>query len=430
MKAISPSIRAARRLLVPVLLCVFSAAHGQSVIPAQAPMRLSELLDAASATYPTLLAARLEARASSQDVTATERIRWPTISTTIESYSGNQRSYPTRSVQIDQPIWDFGRNTARISESQTLADISLLKVYLQQQDLFVQVVSAWQNMIASNERVKAAKLTRSRLEGYQAQMRRRVEVEASPRIDLELADSRLLQTEVELATAQTSLQVATLRLEQLSGLSSLAIRVPNAHYPLTLFETQAFAKELAQVDFAQIALAHPVAAKARMEVQQLLRRLDAKQAEAFPQVFIRVYQPIGSTSTSNDTSSTTFLGMRYTPGPGFANIIEAQAIGTRIAGAEQAVDAAIREMQQTLQNDREEFGTSRMRIAALEKSVASSALVLESYQRQFQAGRKQWQDLLNQVRELAQNQYALADAQAAMVGSMVRLQVRMGQDPK
>jgi adhesin transport system outer membrane protein len=99
-------------------------------------------------------------------------------------------------------------------------------------------------------------------------------------------------------------------------------------------------------------------------------------------------------------------------------------------GAQQSVEAAIREMQQTLQNDREEFVNARARMAALEKSVASSALVLESYQRQFQAGRKQWQDLLNQVRELAQNQYALADAQASMVGSMYRLQIRMGQDPK
>jgi adhesin transport system outer membrane protein len=402
-------------------------AYGQ---PTQQPLRLSELLDAASATYPSLLAARLEASASAQDLSATERIRWPTISSTIESYSGNRRTYPSRAVQIDQTLWDFGRNTARISESQILADISLLKVYLQQQDLFVQVVGAWQNMIASNERVKAAVLTRTRLESYQDQMRRRVEAEASPRIDLELADARLLQTDVELTTAQTSLQVATLRLEQLTGLPRLAFRIPSAMYPLKLFETQAFAKEQGQADLQQVAMEHPVVAKARLEVKQLHRRLDAKQAETFPQVFVRMYKPIGAIPTSNDTSTTTFLGMRYTPGPGFANIIEAQAIGTRIAGAEQSVDAAMREMQQTLQNDREEFGNARMRIAALEKSVASSALVLESYQRQFQAGRKQWQDLLNQVRELAQNQYALADAQASMVGSMVRLQIRMGQDPK
>ena len=411
------------------VLAIGGPAHAQGQAKPQ-PLTLGYLLDAASVTYPSLLASRLEARASSEDVSATERIRWPTVSATVESYSGNLRSYPSRAVQVDQTVWDAGRNTARISESKALADISLLKVYLQQQDLFLQIVSAWQNMIASNERVKAAQLTLTRLEGYQAQMRRRVEAEASPRIDLELADARLLQTQVELTSAQTSLQVAVTRLEQLSGDERLTLRVPQAVYPLTLLETQAFNQQLADTNWLNIASEHPVAAKARIEVLQMRRRLDAKQAEAYPQVFVRVYKPIGTIPSSTDTSTTAFVGMRYSPGAGFANFAEAQAIGTRIAGSEQAVEAAIREMLQTLQNDREEFVNARSRMFALEKSVDSSALVLESYQRQFQAGRKQWQDLLNQVRELAQNQYALADAQASMVGAMYRLQIRMGQDPK
>lgn len=426
--------QAVHKSLVRTCVLALCLAVGTGSVYAQSqiatPLTLNHLLDQASATYPTLLASRLEARASSEDVSATERIRWPTISATVESYSGNLRSYPSRAVQVDQTVWDFGRNTARISESKALADISLLRVYLQQQDLFLQMVAAWQNMIASNERVKAAKLTVTRLEGYQAQMRRRVDAEASPRIDLELADARLLQTGVELTSAKTSLQVATTRLEQLSGDEHLASRIPNASYPLTLIETQAFKNELTQTDWLNVASEHPVTAKARIEVVQINRRLDAKQAEAFPQVFVRMYKPIGTIPTSTDTSTTTFVGMRYSPGAGFSNFVEAQAIATRISSAEQAVEAAIREMQQTLLTDREEFVNARTRIAALEKAVASSDLVLESYQRQFQAGRKQWQDLLNQVRELAQNQYALADAQASMVGAMYRLQIRMGQDPK
>lgn len=393
-------------------------------------LTLDQLFDAAIATYPSLLAARLEARASTEDVSATERIRWPTITATVESYSGNARSDPSRGVQVDQTVWDFGRNTAKISESKALEDISLLKVYLQQQDVFVQMTGAWQNMIAAFERLKVAKLTLDRLKGYQAQMRRRVDVEASPRIDLELADSRLLQTEVEYTTAQTSLQVALTRLEQFSGEFNLLSRIQDARYPSTLMETNSFSQQLKDADWRTIASDHPVAAKARIEVVQVQRRLDAKEAEALPQVFVRVYKPIGVIPTSTDTSTTAFLGMRYSPGAGFATYAEAKAIATRMDGAQQSVEAAIREMQQTLQNDREEFVNARSRIAALEKSVASSALVLESYQRQFQAGRKQWQDLLNQVRELAQNQYALADAQASMVGSMYRLQIRMGQDPK
>lgn len=408
-----------------VLLC-----GSLQVLAQQQPLTLNKLLDAASVSYPTLLASRLEARAAHEDLSATERIRWPSISATVESYSGNLRSYPSRAVQVDQTVWDFGRNTAKISEAKAAADISLLKVYLQQQDLFVQMANAWQGLIAANQRLKVAERTLKRLTDYQAQMRRRVEAEASPRIDLELADARLLQTEVEYTSAQTSLQVALTKLEQLSGEDRLMSRINQVTYPSTLNQTQAFNQLLKTIDWLYIASEHPVAAKARIEALQVRFRLDAKVAEAYPQVFARVYKPIGTIPSSNDTSTTAFIGLRYSPGAGFSTMAEAQAIGTRIASAEQSVDAAMREMQQTLQNDREEFVNSRSRIAALEKAVAGSDLVLESYQRQFQAGRKQWQDLLNAVRELAQNQYALADAQASMVGAMYRLQIRMGQDPE
>lgn len=414
-------------ILVYCTCCICTEVGAQSPIRAQS-FALADLLDAAALTYPSLVAARIEARAANEDLSATERIRWPTVSATVESYSGNLRSYPSRAVQVDQTLWDGGRNSARISESEVLANISLLKVYMQQQDLFLQMVAAWQSMISSRERVKVAQLTLARLEDYQKKMLRRVEAEASPRIDLELVDARLLQTQVELTASLSSLQVAVMRLEQFSGEVGLLGRISGAVYPLTLIETQSIANQLSHTDWKNVANEHPASAKARLEVLQMRRRLDAKQAEAYPQVFVRVYKPVGTIPSSTDTTTTTFLGMRYTPGAGFSNLLEAQAIATRITGSEQAVDAVIREIQQNLQNDHEELINARSRIAALEKSVASSDQVLESYQRLFQAGRKQWHDLLNQVRELAQNQYALADAQAAMVGAMYRVQIRMHQN--
>ncbi len=129
-------------------------------------LTLAQLLQAASDTYPMLVAARTETRASAQDVTASERLRWPSLSATVESDTGNLRSYPNQAVQIDQTLWDAGRNTARINESKVLADISLIKVHLQQQDVFLQIVIAWQNMIASRERLKVADKTLKRLKEY------------------------------------------------------------------------------------------------------------------------------------------------------------------------------------------------------------------------------------------------------------------------
>jgi len=393
-------------------------------------LKLQYLLDATAASYPSLMASRTEARASEQDLEATQRQRWPTFSSSVESLTGNARSFPSRSVQVEQTVWDAGRVSARISEAKASVDQGHVKTILQRQELFLQVISGWQNLLSANTRAQVASQTLNRLREFQAQMQRRVDAEASPRIDLELANARLLQTEVELETALSSLQVALTRLEQLSGEQNLATFLPDLPAMPSLQETQGLAKKMSQMDWHRVAAEHPSVLRAQFEAKQAKSRLKVKQSEGWPQIYVRAFQPLGTLPTSSDTGMTTFIGLRYTPGAGLSNIIEAQALETRISSAELMVMTAHRDIQQTLLSDQEELTNTRKRIAALEKSVQGSDLVLSSYQRQFQAGRKTWQDLLNAVRELAQNQYALVDAQAAMMGAMYRLQVRMGQDPQ
>lgn len=426
--------RWAHRLIATACATLFvSVASAQTTpnpSPGYAPLTLTEILDNASAFYPSLRAARFEARAAGEDITALRRQRLPTLSVTSETNSGNVRSYATNAVQVQQTLWDFGRISARVAEAEAAADMGLLNVYLQQQDLFLQLIAAWQNMLNARERLRVAESTLERLRAYQAQMRRRVAAEASPRIDLELVDARLLQTEVELTLAKTSLQVAVTRLEQLSGLERLSSRTDSAAALPDLRRSQAFLDEILKTDWLYIANLSPSVAKARASVRQAQSRLDSKQAEAKPQLYVRSYKPMNVTPVSTDTSLTTFIGLSYTPGAGLSTVAEAQAMATRITSAEQSVESALLEMQQALQSDREEFVNARLRIQALEKSVEGSALVLDSYKRQFEAGRKSWLDLLNAVRELAQNQYAQADAQAQLVGAMQRLKLRMGLSPE
>jgi adhesin transport system outer membrane protein len=414
------------KLLIVVGLCAQLTLAQAQVAPEVSPLTLYELLDSANSFYPQLRSTRFEATASTEDTTAISRQRWPSLSVTTESNTGNLRSYPTQAVQVQQTLWDFGRLSARIAEAEAAANVSQLNVYLQQQDLFLQIISAWQNMQAGRARMKVAQSTLERLHAYKAQMLRRVEAEVSPRIDLELVDARVLQTEVELTIAKTSLQVAVTRLEQLSGLEQLQARVSSATPLPALNDTVGFTGRLNSADMHAIASDGPLVAKARAQLKQVEQRLEGKKSEAWPQLYARAYKPMNTIPSSLDTSTTTFVGLSYTPGAGFSTFAEAQAIHTRVAGAQLSVESATLEMQQTLQSDREEYVNARLRIAVLEKAVESSEMVLASYKRQFEAGKKTWLDLLNAVRELAQNQYSLADTQANMLGAMHRLQLRMG----
>lgn len=393
------------------------------------PLTVEALYAAANQTHPLLLAARLEAQAGNIDVHAVERQRWPSLSAVVESNTGNTSSLPSHSLRVQQILWDGGLVTSRITEAENQLILSKLRVQLQQRQLFLQITQAWQTLLAAHARVQVAQKTMDRLQVFKAQMQRRVDAEASSRIDLVLANSRQLQTQVELDAAQRNLKVALLKLEQLSGEVNLRQRLSALPSFSDLATAAPFLNQLQQADWVDLATRSPSVQIARSDVISANNRLRTKEAERWPQLYLRMDKPVGNNYPNANNSTVTFAGLSYTPGAGFANVVEAEALTKRIAKSEQGVDVALKEMQETLQNDREEFLNAYAQISALEKSVAGSDMVLASFERQFQANRKTWLDLLNQVRELAQNEYALVDAQASLVGSRLRLEINMDLNP-
>ncbi len=397
--------------------------------PGSPALTVDALYAAANQTHPLLLAARLEAQAGTIDINAVERQRWPSVSAVVESNTGNTTSLPSHSLRVQQIVWDGGLVSSRVTEAENQLIISKLRVGLQQKQLFLQITNAWQSLLAANARVQVAQKTMARLDGFKVQMQRRVDAEASSRIDLVLANSRQLQTQVELDAAQRNLKVALLKLEQLSGEVNLRQHLPNlAPFP-PLSSAAPFINQLQQADWVELATRAPAVQIARSDVVSARNRLRSKEAERWPQLYVRVDKPVGNNYLNANNSTVTFAGLSYTPGAGFANVVEAEALATRIAKSEQGVEVAMKDIQEILQNDREEFLNAYTQISALEKSVLGSDMVLASFERQFQANRKTWLDLLNQVRELAQNEYALVDAQASLVGSRLRLEINMDQNP-
>jgi adhesin transport system outer membrane protein len=393
------------------------------------PLNLAYLLEQAHLYHPTMQAARLDARASTEDLLAVQRQRWPTVSAVLEqgiSASTATSAPASRILRLEQTLWDSGRTSARIAEAEVFTHIGETRISLQGQTLALQAVNAWQNLLASRDRVAFAQATILKLSAYRDQIQRRITNEVSPAIDLELVQSRMLQTQVELTQAKSALKAALTRLEQVSGVNNLAGHLHHLPAMSGLQATREMPGLFSDIDWALAARAHPTVAKARFEQKAAEQRILAKQAEQWPQIYARLDQPVANTNAYNKTSS--FVGLRYTPGAGLSSLAEAKALSSRAASLEQGTEAAVREVFEAMQTDRDEFLNNRERIQALSTAVEGSGKVLDSYGRQFTAGRKTWQDLMNAVREVAQNQYALADANAAMLGALYRLQIRLGQD--
>lgn len=400
------------------------------VSPIARPLTLREIFESASRTHPAMAASRHELAASGEDLTVARRARWPSVSLVAETRanSGASTTTPQRYLSVEQSLYDFGRKEAAINEASAAMLSSEEQVAAQQLNVFIEVSNAWQSLKTAQYRIRVAEATLNRLNRYKAQMERRVAAQASPRIDLELSQARVLQTRVELTGAQTTLRMAITRLEQLSSLEGLTERVNAMGASADMSRLKAHLQEMREVDWYAVAAELPAVRKAQMEVRRASAQVEAKQAAVWPQVYARLSIPIISSQSHNNQPSV-FVGLQYAPSAGFSDAAQSRARAARLQGAQQQVDAALRDGFQALQNDRDDYVNAVTRHEAIARATEGSEMVLASYERQFQAGRKTWQDLLNTSRELAQNQYAQAELEAYIEGTVLRLQVRMRNNP-
>lgn len=196
-----------------------------SILPLQTWARdtitedLPALLKAAMQGNPALKSAWYEVQASGVDVEVAERARWPVVSAIMESRTGSQSSSPSRVLRVEQTLWDGGVAREKIREMEAQKQIAFYRYGQQQQQVFLSVVTAWQSMMTAVEKIEVADRALKRLGQFKAQMERRVNAEASPRIDLQQVIARYDQTAVERTANMTALKNALSRLEQLTGLS-------------------------------------------------------------------------------------------------------------------------------------------------------------------------------------------------------------------
>lgn len=386
-------------------------------------LTLPDLLRAASDSHPTIQAARQNVNAANEDLNVAQRQYWPTFSASVESGTRNTTEIPARLLRAEQTLWDFGRTKANVGYSERSVDVASAALAAQRQAIGLQVIDAWRTLQSSHGRIRVSQDMLKHLGQHESMMLRRVAGELSTQIDLDLVRSRILQARVELTQAQTSGQVAITRLQNLTGLQNLQSVLADMPPLPSRADLDAQFQALGRLDWDAAANRQPAVLRAVEEMRAGNERIAAKTAESHPQIYARLDQYLDG---RRETGA--YLGVRYTPGAGFSTWIEAKALAARALALEETVQAARIEARQTLDLDRDDLRDNGVRAKALDLAVQGAQRVFESYERQFPAGRKTWIDLMNAIRELAQNAYTLVDAHAAQAGALYRLQLRM--DPE
>jgi adhesin transport system outer membrane protein len=378
-------------------------------------MSMAALLQSAVASHPTVSQAQFDVRAAERGVDAARLQFWPTPSLQTETLSGNSAVI----AGLSQPLWTGGRLTADLRYSEVLEARAQESVELARLSLALRVATAAQSYFLNKLRREAQERVIATLNDLSAMIQRRTEAEVSAVSDMNLVRSRLGQARSDLAIFQAGEAAALSQLGQALGRpltgADLALRVPT--HPLRVTREALLTRAIDN---------SPVVRVAQVDLRLAQIEVDRARSALWPTVALRAEHQNGRYEGSAPPGSRVYVSLEYTPGAGFSVGAQIAAAQQRVHAASEAVETVRRDASDRLDSDWRELTAARERLPSLVDARDAAARALESNRRLFIAGRRSWIDLLNSAREVAQAEYAVAEAQSISLGAYYRLAVQSG----
>ena len=172
---------------------------------------------------------------------------------------------------------------------------------------------------------------------------------------------------------------------------------------------------------------HPSVVRQHYQVEAAKQEAKSQNASRYPNLYVQ-YQHVFKVEEKHDKGDFS-MGLSYDPGAGFSNMALARASEARAQSLAQSQEAARRNVMESLQTQYQEFVSAKDKERSLLSAIDGAQIVVDSYGRQFIAGRKSWLEVLNAVRELSDYQRQLLEVQSQMVASFYKLQVDFGAMP-
>jgi adhesin transport system outer membrane protein len=252
----------------------------------------------------------------------------------------------------------------------------------------------------------------------QNQVQNRVDHGVSAPIDLTLAEGRLASTQVQYLTAKSEAQLALNEINQLTQRQFThqdLIKEAHLSVPVLAHLTVQEMWAKARLFDPQIALAQSHIGLAQFELQQ-------QKASISPRLYFRAEQQVNSFSNAQAGSSVRFfLGLSGSSGAGLSVLSKNNAAAATVAAKEAALVAVEYARRQKLVNLMTKIDALHLRIETLSSAMTVTLAVSKSYSRQFLAGRKTWQEVLNSAREQVQMEVQMVDLEVALLVAQWRL---------
>ncbi len=372
---------------------------------------------------PAVLGKRSLADSSSAGVDTAFWQFFPTPSANVErleattdaSYRGTKR---VSKLVLQQSLWTGGRLTANLDAARARdlaaqADLELARLQLTQK-----IIENFGDWYLAYAKVRVAQINLLALEKKMALITSRIEQGLAAPVDRVFVVGRLEQLKSDLLSLQSQQRVAHTKLNQALG-RSVPLAELERHMAIPARE-ESFSDD----DILALSRQHPsvVRAEAQMKIQET--EIAVAKADLQPDVYLKVDRQYGNYIYENlAPQNHTFVGLNTRFGPGLSNRSIIASALAKLEAAKQDQEQSQRVMFEQLSNDLTLVQAMPTRLRALYAAMTAAQETVDSWERQYLVGRKNWQDIINAHRELQIASYAFHEAHITWFVASWRLRI-------
>ncbi|WGF88752.1 TolC family outer membrane protein [Marinivivus vitaminiproducens] len=336
----------------------------------------------------------------------------------FQNGSVNTRSY---SLDLEQPLYQGGRTVANTRRAEALIRSQRAGLRLTEQDVLLDAVTAYADVLADRATVELAENNRERLDRQLQATRDRFQVGEVTRTDVSQAEAALSNAVAEVVNAQGLTQTSEATYLQVIGrpAGSLANPGPLRSLPATEDEAQAMAEGF-----------NPNITAAEYALEAANYDVDVALAALKPTLSLSgqlAYSDEPSLTIDRQRSASVGANLTvplYQGGAEYSEVREAkQTVGQR----QNDLDDALRASRGEVTSAWEAVQTATALIQSRREAVRANEVALEGVRQEALVGARTVLDVLDAEQELFSSQVDLVDATRDQVIATYRLKAAIGQ---
>jgi adhesin transport system outer membrane protein len=374
------------------------------------------ILGEAQLNHPQLAIKRSELAAAGYELDAAQWQRWPTVGLDTKAIEDGYQL----TAKVEQPLWSGGRISGQIKTASAAQQVALLALSETRLDIQLETSNHFFEVLRLREQLRYTYLNEQEHIRLLEMIQRRVAANISPGSDAVLASSRMRRAMTTRLQTQRQLREAQVALERAVG-QSVAIQ--------TLYAPEQIVLGTRTLDrFLTLAQRYsPRRKRLLAAVNKAAADVDVARAQAMPTLVLGYEQNLGEAGDNRQRNSQAYLALSLQTGAGLSNRATVSAASSRRDVARDSIAEHERQLRQQVYSLWAEYVALNDQLAPMEAIVEGSELMVESYLRQFQVGKKSWLDVLNAQSEKAQAYFLKTDTVMPLKRAKFHLLVLSGQ---